>query len=76
MKSNQKKSFWASLWRILRPVATLGISLLVGSLSKKSGTFEDVVNIAGTGVGEEVLQVIDDTVKSDNIKVIKQDSIQ
>lgn len=59
MSNQHKKSFWSSLWKLAKPVLTLGISLIVGSLAKKTGQFEEVTNVLGNGVGQEVLEQVD-----------------
>lgn len=64
MKSKKKSSFLSSLWRIAKPVATLGISVLVASLSKKTGSFQEVTNVVGNGLGAEVIEQIDEAVES------------
>jgi len=64
MKSKKHRSFLSALWSITKPVATLGISVLVASLSKKTGSFQEVTNVVGNGLGAEVLEQIDEAVEN------------
>lgn len=63
MKSKKHRSFLASIWAVAKPVLTLGISLIVANLSKKTGAFEEVTTVVGNGIGGEVIEQIDDAIE-------------
>lgn len=63
MKSKKHRSILASFWAVAKPVLTLGISLIVANLSKKTGAFEEVTTVVGNGIGSEVIEQIDDVIE-------------
>ena len=74
MGNVKKKSFWSKLWSVVHPVLTLGLSLLIANASKKAGALEDVVNTAGIGIVNEVLDEVTDIIDKGNDQV--NDSIK
>lgn len=71
MKAKKKRSFLSSVWSVAKPVLTLGISLLVANLSKKTGAFEDVTTVVGNGLGNEVIEQIDEAIECAESKANK-----
>ena len=57
-----KKNFWAILWSISRPILTLGLSLIINNVAKKTGPFENAVNEAGTQLENSVLETVENSV--------------
>ena len=58
------KSTWARIFKIAKPVLTLGLSLLVAAIAKKNIPDIDVIAPTVTAVGNEVLDEVDSTLNA------------
>jgi len=67
MTTKKTKTTGSKVWSIAKPVLTLGLSLLIGGLSKKTGKFEEVTNVVGNEVVNQVIDSVDNVIQeSDN----------
>jgi hypothetical protein len=53
------KSTWARIFKIAKPVLTLGLSLLVAAIAKKNDANADVVGPLVNSVGTEIIDEAD-----------------
>ena len=53
---------WAKIWKIIRPVATLGISLLIDLITKTDTPTNTILNTAAKGAGSLIIDEVDTVV--------------
>jgi hypothetical protein len=56
--------FLKNLWRILKPVVTLGLSLAVAALAKKCNDSSGVINTTGEAISDQIVNSVDDALKA------------
>jgi len=52
-------TFWQKLWRIAKPVVTLGLSLFIGQVTKTTDPLSTAVKKAGTDLSDTVIEEVD-----------------
>jgi len=57
--STIKPKISTQIWRFLKPILTLGLSLLVGSIARRDPSNSDVIKVVGSAVSSEVVDEID-----------------
>jgi hypothetical protein len=50
---------WAKIWKIIRPVATLGMSVLIDLITKTDTPANTVINTAAKGAGSLIIDELD-----------------
>jgi hypothetical protein len=53
---------WAKIWKIIRPVATLGISIIIDLLTKTDTPTNTIINTAAKGAGSLIIDELDTAV--------------
>jgi hypothetical protein len=66
------KSTWSRIWKIVKPIVTLGLSLAIASIGKSDSVINAAVKTAGKELSDEVINEVDSLVGSDT-ETLKSD---
>jgi hypothetical protein len=55
---------WAKIWKIFRPVATLGISVIIDLITKTDTPANTIINTAAKGAGSLIIDELDTVVNN------------
>jgi len=67
------KNVLKSAWRILKPVITLGLSVVISKLSNKAGSNKATIQSTAETVKDKIIEVIDEAVEDKQNKQISKD---
>lgn len=62
-----------SAWRILKPVITLGLSVVISQLSNKAGSNKAIIQSTAETVKDKIIEEIDEAVEDKQNKQISKD---